>query len=286
MVVRTAINHSIDLFARREQNTTKIKVQHYDIMIDVRRSSALFSATLGSMFEELGMIMKTPIQNVKDSTLYKMLSAFAQASARLAILIYTSRPEDLTIVKVRAKRCAISIELFKESCKDLRLEKSEQKALDHFIDALDKAYDYLELSISQIEQKLNLKKSDYFDSYKLSFTNFMAGVDNWVFIDFIKNLFNFNSDQFKYALRVSLGLCVAVFIFKFFRIDHGYWIALTMIIVIQPYYGATRKKGRERIIGTVAGVVLGGLIMLLPLSHQAFVVLLIIVSFFVAYFFT
>jgi uncharacterized membrane protein YccC len=85
-------------------------------------------------------------------------------------------------------------------------------------------------------------------------------------------------------LRVALVLCVGVFIYRFFNIDHGYWIPLTIIIVIQPYYGATRKKGVERIVGTVAGIVLGGLIMMLPLPHEAFVVLLVVVSFFVAYF--
>jgi uncharacterized membrane protein YccC len=57
-----------------------------------------------------------------------------------------------------------------------------------------------------------------------------------------------------------------------------------MLIVIQPYFGATRKKGIERIVGTITGIVLGGAIMLLPLPHDVFVGLLIIVSFFVAYF--
>jgi len=283
IAVRTVINQSIDLFARREK-TDKVKVQHYDIMIELRRSSALFSAAVGSLYEELAVINRTSHQNIKDSILYKTLSSFAQASARLSILIYTSRPEDLTLAKVRIKRCEIAIQLFKESGNEGTLDPAEQSAVKHFTDSLDKALEYMRTSMDHIEEKLSLKKSDYFESYKLSFSNFMAGVENWVFLDFIKSLINFSSDQFKYALRVSIGLCVAVFIFMFFHIDHGYWIALTMIIVIQPYYGATRKKGMERIIGTLAGVVLGGLIMLLPLPHEAFIILLVIVSFFVAYF--
>lgn len=283
MAVRTSINESMDLFARREKEA-KVKAQHYDIMIDLRRSSALYSAALISLYEELSSIHKSTFQNIKDSTLYKTLSAFAQASARLSILIYTSRPEDFTLAKVRVKRCEIAIELFKEAIKDLKVNPSEQRALKHFTDTLDKAYNDMQQTITLVDAKLNLKKSDYFESYKLSYTNFMAGVDNWVYLDFFKNLIHFNSDQFKYALRVSIGLCLAVFIFKYFNIDHGYWIALTMIIVIQPYYGATRKKGTERIIGTLAGVILGGLIMLLPLPRETFVVLLVFVSFFVAYF--
>ena len=281
--VRSSINHSIDLFARRKQGSM-IKVQHYDLLIELRRNAALFSASLNVLHEELAVLNGTAFQPVKDTTLYKTLSAFAQASARLAIVIYTSRPEDLTLAKVRSQRCGIAIELFKESCASLVLNSGEEKALRHFTDTLERANEYLQEAIRLLETKFSLKKSDYFESYKLSFNNFTVGVENWVFTDFLKSLLRFNSEQFKYALRVSVALCAGVFIFKYFEIDHGYWIPLTLMIVIQPYYGATRKKGIERIGGTLGGVVVGGLIMLLPLAHEAFVVLLIVVSFFVAYF--
>jgi uncharacterized membrane protein YccC len=280
--VRTLINHSIDLFARREQKKRGGKVQHYDLLIDLRRSAALFSAAVSSMFEELEPVHRAVSSDIKDTAFYKMFSALAQASARLSILIYTSRREDLTLAKVRVKRAGVALQVFKESARDIRLEN--RQVLPHFIAAMESAVAQMEYSIQLAEQKLGLKKSDYFDTYKLSFNNFVAGVDSWVFTDLMKNLLIFNSNQFKYALRVSLGLCLGVFVFLFFKIDHGYWIPLTMIIVIQPYYGATRKKGTERTLGTLAGVLLGGLIMLLPLPHEAFVVLLVIVSFFVAYF--
>jgi uncharacterized membrane protein YccC len=284
MAVRTSINHSINLFARQSTSTKRINVQHYDLMMDLRRHAALFSASLSSMHEEMTTFNSGAFLSIKNSVLHKTLSSFAQASARMAIVIYTSRPEDFTLAKVRVQRCALVIELFNEACASLSLKAEEQKALDHFNDTLTKAYDYLTETVALLEKKLSLKQSDYFESYKLSFSNFTTGIENWVLIDFIKNLLWFNSEQFKYALRVSVALCAGVFIFKYFRIDHGYWIPLTLMIVIQPYYGATRKKGIERIIGTLAGVILGGCIMLLPLPHTFFIALLLVVSFFVAYF--
>ena len=138
--------------------------------------------------------------------------------------------------------------------------------------------------VFQIEEKLNFQKSDYLENYKLSFNSFLAGIKPHALIELIREAFNFNSQHFTYALRVAIGLCIGVLIYKFFDIDHGHWIALTMMIVIQPYFGATRKKGIERIVGTVGGIILGGVIMLLPLPHTIFVGLLVIVSFFVAYF--
>lgn len=279
LAMRAATSHSVNLFARRAKKDAK--VQHYDLLIDLRRTAVLFGATLSSIHEQMEVVKKSPFAEKSNITLYKTLSALAQASARVAIVIYTSRPEDFTMAKVRVQRCGIALDLLKET---MREEKNPGVGLIHFIDTIEKACEYLELSIQQLEQKLNIRKTDYFESYRLTFNNFVAGMRSWVIVDFLRNLVNVNSEQFRYALRVSVGLCLGVFLFKFFKIDHGYWIPLTMIIVIQPYYGATRKKSIERIIGTLAGIVLGGLIMLLKLPVPVFMGMLILVSFFVAYF--
>lgn len=283
MGLRTAINQSVNLFERREKSA-KAKVQHYDILIELRRIAALFGGALSSIHEELEEIKKTELEELREATLYKTLSSLAQVSARLSIVIYTSRPEDLTLAKVRAQRVGIAIDLFKEELKSLEKTEREKTLWLHFTDSLDKAYEYINQSLALLDQKMELRKGDYFEGYKLSYNNFVAGVKSWVIVDFLKNLVNINSEQFRYALRVALVLCLGVFLFRFFEMSHGYWIPLTIIIVIQPYYGATRKKGVERIIGTVLGIVLGGVIMMLPLSHWTFVILLVIVSFFVAYF--
>jgi len=43
------------------------------------------------------------------------------------------------------------------------------------------------------------------------------------------------------------------------RIGHGYWLAMTSIIVLQPYTGETVRRSGERVLGTVAGAVLAAL---------------------------
>jgi uncharacterized membrane protein YccC len=282
--VREAINHSINLFARRQTEKTRLKAQHYDMMMELRKTASLFGAALSSMHEELEVLNSKPFESIRKSVLYKTLSAFNQASARMSVLMFTLEIEDLTLAKIRIKRCNIAIELLKEACLELNLTEKERQALQHFIETLEKAQGYLQQTIIQIEEKLQFKKSDYLENYKLSFNNFLSGLKPQALMEFLRELTNINSQQFKYALRVALGLSIGVFVFKFFNINHGYWIPLTMIIVIQPYYGATRKKSIERIVGTVAGIVLGGVIMLLPLPHEIFVCLLVVVSFFVAYF--
>jgi hypothetical protein len=53
-------------------------------------------------------------------------------------------------------------------------------------------------------------------------------------------------------------------IYKYFEIDHGYWLPFTVIIVLQPYFGATFRKALDRTVGTVLGGLAGGLLLRLP----------------------
>ncbi|MNV05418.1 Inner membrane protein YccS [compost metagenome] len=281
--IRAAIDKSMELFNRRKENS-RFKAEHYDQMIEARKVAAYFGASSRVIHEELLALRgHTSLQN-SQSIIYKTISALSQASARLSIVIFTFRGEDLTMAKVRIKRFEIAVRILKSTLKEQAWSPEELFALKQLVSSLEQCYKYLQDSIDLIHEKLNFKRSNYFENYKLSFNHFIAGLQPRVILQIIREVFNIDSQQFKYSLRVGLGLALSVFIFKFFKIDHGHWIALTLLIVIQPYYGATRKKGFERIIGTVAGIVVGGAIMLLPIKHETFVVILIFISFFVAYY--
>lgn len=281
--IRSAIDKSIELFNRRKENT-RFQAEHYDQMIEIRKSAAYFGASIKLLHEELETIKNDLVLTQNRSILYKTLSALSQASARLSIVIFTFRGEDLTMAKVRIKRFEIAAGILRENLEQQELSEEHQIILNQFLESLNQCQQFMENTMELMDQKLNFKRSNYFENYKLSFNHFIAGLQPRVLFQIVREIFNIDSQQFKYALRVGLGLALSVFIFKFFKIDHGHWIALTLLIVIQPYYGATRKKGFERIIGTVAGIVAGGAIMLLPIKHETFVVILIFISFFVAYY--
>ncbi|MES2681667.1 MAG: FUSC family protein [Bacteroidota bacterium] len=284
LAVRNLVNQSRNLFASRENKKTRLSTQHYDQMIELRKTGSLFSATCSSMHEALEIINTNVLASVNDASFYKTLSALAQASASVSIVIFTQREADLSLAKVRIKRCEAVAAIFSDNIKNAALSDKEKISVRHFNESLLQALYYLQLSIAQLEKKQNIEKSDYLENYKLSFNEFVSGLKPDALRSQLNALLRINSDQLNYAFRVAIGLTLGVFIFKFFDINHGYWIPLTMMIVIQPYYGATLKKGLERIVGTVAGIVLGGLIMLLPLPRETFITILVVDSFCVAYF--
>lgn len=68
------------------------------------------------------------------------------------------------------------------------------------------------------------------------------------------------SEMLRHALRVGITALVATWITQAFSIDHGYWITITALVILQPYTAATFQKGMQRIVGTVLGGVITALI--------------------------
>ncbi|ENY7806722.1 YccS family putative transporter [Vibrio parahaemolyticus] len=66
-----------------------------------------------------------------------------------------------------------------------------------------------------------------------------------------------DSMLFRHALRMSIALTIGYGIIHLFDIDRGYWILLTTLFVCQPNYSATRQKLTARVIGTLAGLLIG-----------------------------
>ncbi len=62
---------------------------------------------------------------------------------------------------------------------------------------------------------------------------------------------------FRHALRMSLALTAGYGLIQGLGIERGYWILLTTLFVCQPNYAATKQKLTARIIGTLAGLLLG-----------------------------
>jgi len=73
---------------------------------------------------------------------------------------------------------------------------------------------------------------------------------------------NFTRDSLllRHAARVALVCGLDVALIRLLRIDHGYWLLLTSLIVLQPHISGTMRRGLERIGGTVAGGVLAALL--------------------------
>ena len=65
-----------------------------------------------------------------------------------------------------------------------------------------------------------------------------------------------DSVMLRHAARMGLVAGVDVLIMQMLHVRHGSWLAMTSIIVLQPYGSGTLRKSVQRVGGTVAGGVL------------------------------
>ncbi len=72
---------------------------------------------------------------------------------------------------------------------------------------------------------------------------------------------NLNSNIFRHSIRVSIALLIGYFAGLWLPVGHDYWILLTIIVILKPAYALTRKRNIERLLGTVAGVIIAGILL-------------------------
>ena len=72
--------------------------------------------------------------------------------------------------------------------------------------------------------------------------------------------FTTKSLALRYAVRVALVCGFDVALILLLHMDHGYWLLLTSLVVLQPHVSGTLRRGLERILGTVAGGILAAVL--------------------------
>ncbi|MBS0015448.1 MAG: FUSC family protein [Arthrospira sp. SH-MAG29] len=68
--------------------------------------------------------------------------------------------------------------------------------------------------------------------------------------------FSFDSAIFRHGLRLAIATSVAVAIATIESIPRGFWISLTVLLVLQHDFGSTFRRFFQRILGTVLGALI------------------------------
>lgn len=73
----------------------------------------------------------------------------------------------------------------------------------------------------------------------------------------IRDNLTFNSLIFRHAFRLSTVMALAVLLYLALNPDHGYWITLTVLVILKPDFGGTVERAYYRVLGTVVGGIIG-----------------------------
>jgi len=99
----------------------------------------------------------------------------------------------------------------------------------------------------------------------------------------LTNALHLSSPVFRHAIRLTIGIALGIGII-FASELHGYWVVLTTLFVLQPSYSATRLKLKQRISGTLMGIIIGAILLYLFPTERSQLLLLAISAFLFFYY--
>lgn len=93
------------------------------------------------------------------------------------------------------------------------------------------------------------------------------------------------SSAFRHAVRLSIALLLAMALYQIFHLSvaRGYWIPMTVVLVLRSDFTTTFTRGTARLLGTLLGAVLTTLLVMLLFPAQGWLVALIILASYVMF---
>ncbi len=72
-------------------------------------------------------------------------------------------------------------------------------------------------------------------------------------LDAVQANWTMDSAMLRHTLRVTIVGMVDVVVMRLIHVNHGFWLPMTSIILLQPYSAGTARKSVQRVTGTVLG---------------------------------
>jgi len=101
-------------------------------------------------------------------------------------------------------------------------------------------------------------------------------------LEVLWNNLTLDSTVFRHALRLGVTAAAAVAICSIFSFREGYWVTLTVVVILKPYSGVTFQRGLQRVLGTLIGGILAAI--LASMIHSPLIIALLLFPLTVAIF--
>jgi len=275
--IRTAIDNSYDFYGRMVHQVSKKDHQQYQLAL-LRKAAGLVAINIIAIGEELESINVEETNETLRLKFAALFNAMKEAVTRISVFVITLKPEEKLLAISHINRLKNLTALISQY--PLPPDEKQFNAINRILKYAQRSTRLLENAIQRIDQMG--KDIPVFRSYSLIKTSFLLKPK--YLLKNITGLFNFNTLTNRYALRSAIAAAIALFINKWFNIDHGYWLPLSVMIIKQPYFGATLKKAADRIAGTLLGVLAGSLLLHVPTGLHIKEVILFLTFVFMVYY--
>jgi uncharacterized membrane protein YccC len=183
------------------------------------------------------------------------LRAFTEVLTRLAREISSAVARRGAIIDSTSLQAAVDRLL-------LRLQESESAAKHDFSrNELRRTVELLAREFNRLAETTGQLRTGKADVPHRAQERARPRLERLNFITELRSNLSFQSSTFRHALRLAAASAIAGILASAFHLTRGYWIPMTVVVVLKPNFGGTLHRAVQRITGTVAGALLAALVL-------------------------
>src|SRR2546428_444475 len=254
--LRDAINKVLPFLSKSDKNPLSIRRE----VLKIARSASRFGVTARAMNNDLEKLMRNPKYDSLIPAIQNAADAISISARSISDNLLSKSKDDENLTHLRIKRAETLINMISKRIGQTDLKSSERIELQGIIKLMESSisyqYDALKLMLRLESKRKSIKDTGLINpiyNLKRQWHN-------------TRKELHFESQLLRHGLRLMLATAIGIIIYKGFEIPRGYWIALPLIIVLQPDFGTTRIRSWQRVSGTLIGAILGTLMLALPLN--------------------
>ncbi|MDB6133643.1 MAG: rane protein [Verrucomicrobiales bacterium] len=242
IALRTALNQTLSSLTAAGRHATKV--------LPRLEALNLAAARLGMR----ALVFNTALEAIRPTRGYQQLEAglvpslqsLTQTARAMALAVVSRQPEHLTAVEVRTERLQNLMSVL-ESQISAQLEDAAAAQLTEILRGIASL-------MPGIVETLRVATDRAGERSAFSLELRDVGTLTLKPLTAVLNLQPcLEPALVHHTLRLMALMLPGVAAFKLSGLPHGYWLPFTMVVVLQPDFGATRQKAAERMAGTLIG---------------------------------
>ncbi len=244
--LRTTMNQSQAILAESNKLPGKLPRQLEHLNLAAARlairvivlNTALEAALTKSCFKPLALAFEP------------VLVSLSNTARMVALAVVSRQPSHFAAFEVRLTRLENLLAVVRSQVKSRADEAPAAGQLDDILGQIEEQLpllqDALRVTLDRVDER-GAFSLELFDLRTLTLRPLAASLNLSRRVD---------PALVRHTLRMMVLVAIGVIVFKVLHIPHGYWLPFSMIVVLQPDFGSTRKRAAERMLGTLAGGIL------------------------------
>jgi uncharacterized membrane protein YccC len=258
--LRTALDQTDGALASASAKKTLPWVSRLE---DLHRAAARLALRVGAFNTAMEALMAEPGFASLAPSFQTVLTVMTNMARTVALAVVSRQPGHLAACDVRLQRLENLLRVLQAR---VRARTESPLVAAQLAEVLRQIEDYLPVVGESL--RATIGRSDE----RIGFPLELFDLDVWRMRPLASAL-NLRSRVdpaiVRHSARIAVLTMLGVVAFKCLHLPHGYWLPFTMVVVLQPDYGATRQRAVQRMLGTLAGSVLASLTLWMHLPFAA-----------------